>query len=59
MHKDGKEINKMNLKLSNSFSSLNYKGIIKEHVKVACGTPGFHGTQFEKHWLTSSCLEGK
>jgi len=38
----------------------NYKGnVLAEHVKVACGTPGFRGTQFEKHRLTSFCWEGK
>jgi len=53
-HKDREEINKMNLKLSNWFSPFNYKGnVLEEHVKVACGTPGFRGTQFEKHWLHS------
>ena len=50
MHNDGEEINKMNLKLSNWFSPFNYTGnVLTEHVEVARGTPGFRGTQFEKH----------
>jgi len=59
-HKDREEINNTNLKLSNWFPPFNYKGnMLAEHAKVACGTPGFRGTQFEKQWLTSFCSEGK
>jgi hypothetical protein len=36
------------------FLRFNYKGnLLEEHLKVARGTLGFRGTQFERHWPTS------